>query len=118
MGHITKNLLRIFLLKIHYPLKILQNHILKFFMYFSYSYSCTNVMAGFHIPGDLYFPKQGNVGQIEEDPEEMIEEDPEEDSHEEEDREEDQEDTDSEPQVYNPHPVPAPRRNFQGPTPR
>ena len=40
-------------------------------------------MAGFHLPGDPYYPNQGNGGWIEEDPEELFEEelgeDPEED---------------------------------------
>ena len=39
-------------------------------------------MAGFHLPGDPYFPNQGNAGWIEEEPEELIEEDPEEDPEE------------------------------------
>ena len=31
-------------------------------------------MAGFHLPGDPYYPNQGNGGWIEEDPEEDPEE--------------------------------------------
>ena len=46
-------------------------------MYFSYLYSRTHIMAQFHMPGDPYFPNQGNGGWIEEDlgedPEEVME---------------------------------------------
>ena len=66
-------------------------------------------MAGFHHPGDPYYPNQGNGGWIEEDPEEdeePIELD-------------DDSGTDSEPEVINPPPAQPPvfERNFQGPTP-
>ena len=44
---------------------------------FSYLYSRTDAMAGFHLPGDPYFPNQGNGGWIEEDPEEILENEPE-----------------------------------------
>ena len=43
-------------------------------------------MAGFHIPGDPYYPNQGNSGWLEEDPEE----DPEEVEEEEEPMEEEE----------------------------
>ena len=102
MVHITKNSLKVFLLKIYYPSKILQNYTLKFFIYFSYPYSRTDAMEGFHIPGDPYFLNQGNAGCIEEDPVEIMEEDPEDNLEEEEEEEDDHEDTDSEPEVYNP----------------
>ena len=37
----------------------------------------TDAMAGFHLPRDLYFPRQGNVGWLEpEEPEEDPEEEP------------------------------------------
>ena len=68
-------------------------------------------MAGFHPPGDPYYPNQGNGGWVEEDPEEdeePIELDEGDDSG-----------TDSKPEVINPPAAqpPAIRRNFQGPTP-
>ena len=68
-------------------------------------------MAGFHPPGDPYYPNQGNGG--------WVEDDPEEDEEPIELEEGDGSGTDSEPEVINP-PVaqpPAVRRNFQGPTP-
>ena len=43
-----------------------------------YLYSRTDNMAGFYLPGDPYFPNQGNGEWIEEDPEEGPMEDPEE----------------------------------------
>ncbi|KAL7609814.1 hypothetical protein Lser_V15G14034 [Lactuca serriola] len=91
-------------------------------------------MAGFHLPGDPYFPNQGNDGWIVEDPEEDSEEEPMEDEEtmedeepmeeeesvdgEEEEEEEDSDGTDSEPEVYNPHPTPVPPQHYQGPTPQ
>ena len=72
-------------------------------------------MAGFHIPGDPYYPNQVNEGWIEDDPkedseEEILEEEPEEESKEdpEEDPDEGSEEegdggsTDSEREVLNP----------------
>ncbi|KAL7609724.1 hypothetical protein Lser_V15G12742 [Lactuca serriola] len=50
-------------------------------------------MEGFHIPGDLYYPNQGNGGWIEDDPEE----DPEEEIPEEEPEEESEEDPEEDP---------------------
>ncbi|KAI3723373.1 hypothetical protein L2E82_34896 [Cichorium intybus] len=87
-------------------------------------------MAGFHLPGDPYFPDEGNNGWLngdpeedfEEDPEEDIEEDPEEDFEEdpkegEEMEEEDQwdeEEPEDEPEVIDPrHPV----RSIHAPPP-
>jgi len=66
-------------------------------------------MAGFHHPGDPYFPNQGNGGWIEDDPEE--DEEPIEVG--------DDSGTDSEPEVIDPPPIQPPVfvRNFQGPTP-
>ena len=75
-------------------------------------------MAGFHLPGDPYYPNQGNGGWIEEDPEEdpeEIEEEVEEEFEVEvgEEFEVDEEiveissGTDSEPEVYDP-PIPHP----------
>ncbi|CAI9291295.1 unnamed protein product [Lactuca saligna] len=49
-------------------------------------------MAGFHIPGDPYFPNQGNAGWIDDEPEEDPEEDPEEEPEEEDEQEEEEED--------------------------
>ena len=53
-------------------------------------YTLADSMAGFHHPGDPYFPSQGNNGWLEEseeepeeDPEEESEEEPEEDPEEE-----------------------------------
>lgn len=74
-------------------------------------------MAGFHLPGDPYYPNQGNGGWIEEDPEE-IEEEVEEEfevevgeefevDEEVEEEEEAASGTDSEPEVINP-PIPHP----------
>ena len=77
------------------------------------------------MPGDPYFPKQGNDGWIEqdpkEDPEEIMEEDPKEDLEEEEDEEEIEEDSNAESEVINPPYVArvlAHRQGYQGPTPR
>ena len=58
-------------------------------------YSCLDKMARFHLPGDPYFPNQGNGGWIKS---ELVEEDPEE-SSDEENEEEVQEDSDLEPEV-------------------
>ena len=53
---------------------------------FSHLYSRQDIMAGFHVPGDPYFPNQGNGGWIEQDPdkdlEELMEEEPEEEPQE------------------------------------
>ncbi|XP_052621764.1 uncharacterized protein LOC128127340 [Lactuca sativa] len=93
-------------------------------------------MAGFHLPGDPYFPNQRNVGWIVENPEEDSEEEPMEDDEpmedeepmeeeesvdgeeEEEEEEEDSDGTDSEPEVYNPHPAHVPPQHYQGPMPQ
>ena len=97
-------------------------------------------MAGFHLPGDPYFPNQGNADWIEEEPEELIEEDPEEDPEEEPEEEEeevdeeeeeeeddevdmDEEESEEEPEeeVFNPPyiaRVPANRWGHNGPEPR
>ena len=97
-------------------------------------------MAGFHLPGDPYFPNQGNAGWIEEEPEELIEEDPEEDPEEEPEEEEeevdeeeeeeeddevdmDEDESEEEPEeeVFNPPyiaRVPANRWGHNGPEPR
>ena len=40
----------------------------------SYPYFRVDIMVGFFIPGDPYFPNKGNGGWIEEDPEEDPEE--------------------------------------------
>lgn len=136
MGHnFIKNILK----KLFSSIKSQKFTLKVFFIYFSYPYSRTNIMAWFHLPGDPYFPIQGNGGWIEEDleedPQEVMEEepgdepeeepeegDPEEDLEKEEDEdEEDQENIDLELEVYNlPRVVryPAPRQNFQGPMPR
>ena len=56
-------------------------------------------MAGFHLPGDPYFPKQGNGGWIEPEPEEEPEEglaEPVVDSEEEESDDDDVDDSDAE----------------------
>ncbi|XP_042755627.1 uncharacterized protein LOC122196596 [Lactuca sativa] len=56
-------------------------------------------MAGFHIPGDPYFPNQGNARWIDDEPEQQIEEDPEEDPEEnpeEEPKEEDKQEEEEE----------------------
>mgnify|MGYP001550376926 CR=1 FL=1 len=37
--------------------------------YFLYPFSCIDIMAGFHIPGDPYFPNEGNDGWFREEPE-------------------------------------------------
>ena len=81
-------------------------------------------MAGFHLPGDPYFPDQRNGGWLGADPEEdnsvVLEEEDFEESFKEENEDEMQEDSDSEPEVYNPPQVvqnPNPRQDFQGPTP-
>ncbi|XP_052622650.1 M phase phosphoprotein 10-like [Lactuca sativa] len=116
-------------------------------MSFSPPISRADDMAGFHIPGDPYFPNQGNAGWIEEEPEQQIEEDPEEDpkedpeedpeeeseeeqEEEEEDEEEEEEDDDivmieneieEELEVFNPPyiaRVPAHRFGYNGPEPR
>ncbi|XP_023764489.1 uncharacterized protein LOC111913002 [Lactuca sativa] len=50
-------------------------------------------MAGFHLPGDPYFPNQGNVGWVKEEPEQQIEDDPEENP-----KEEPEEDPEEEPE--------------------
>ena len=87
-------------------------------------------MAGFHIPGDPYYPNQGNGGWIEEDPEEdpdeievEVEEEFEVDEEVEEEPIEEEEEvtdgTDSEPKVINP-PAPRPPEvgiSYQGPIP-
>ena len=86
-----------------------------FILYLLHPYSRTDVMAGFHLPIDPYFPNKGNGGWAEEEPEEIIEDDPEE---EEEDEEGMEDDSDEEPEVYDPLPTHAPGRNFQGPTPQ
>ena len=72
-------------------------------------------MVGFHLPGDLYFPNQGNRGwledELEENPEIPLGDDFAENFS---------EDDDSGSEAYNPLPVaqnPNPRQNFQGPTP-
>lgn len=72
-------------------------------------------MVGFHLPGDPYFPNQGNVGRIDAEPE---------DNHviplDDDFAEDFLEDTDSEPVAYNPLPLaqnPNHHQNFQGPTP-
>ncbi|XP_023744973.1 uncharacterized protein LOC111893139 [Lactuca sativa] len=79
-------------------------------------------MARFHLPGDPYFPNQGNADWIVEDPEEDPKEEPMEEEEsvdgEEEEEEEDSDGTDSEPEVYNPHPAPIPPQHYQGPTPQ
>ncbi|KAL7612576.1 hypothetical protein Lser_V15G05628 [Lactuca serriola] len=70
-------------------------------------------MAGFHLPGDPYFPDQGNASwieeeAIEEDPEEDLEEDPEEEPEEEEEEDDDveiemfEDESEEEPEVFNP----------------
>ena len=103
-----------------------------------YPYSRTDVMAGFHLPGDPYFPNQGNGGWIEEEPEEdleeMFKEEPEEDPEEAEEEEpeedeieeemeedEDEEESEEEPEVIN-HPyiakVLANRFGYNGLEPR
>ena len=96
-------------------------------MYFSYLYSRTEDMARCHMPGDPYFPNQGNGGWIEEDPKEdpkelmEEEEEPEEDQEEEEVEEETEEESDAESEVINPPyvaRVPAHRLGYQGPMPR
>ncbi|XP_052621745.1 uncharacterized protein LOC128127322 [Lactuca sativa] len=53
-------------------------------------------MAGLRLPGDPYFPNQGNVGWIEKEPGEPIEEDPEKDPEEEPEEEEDEVDEEDE----------------------
>ncbi|KAL7608232.1 hypothetical protein Lser_V15G12309 [Lactuca serriola] len=72
-------------------------------------------MAGFHIPGDPYYPNQGNGGWIEKDTEEFevevgeeyeVDEEVEEEEEPIEEEEEVTDGTDSEPEVINP---PAPR---------
>lgn len=87
-------------------------------------------MAGFHIPGDPYFPNQGNGGWLggepEEDPKEVFEEEPEEDPNEEpeedeEEESEDEEESEEEPEIFNPPylaRVPANRFDHIGPIPR
>ncbi|KAL7613576.1 hypothetical protein Lser_V15G05434 [Lactuca serriola] len=84
----------------------------------------TGAMAGFHLSGDPYFPNQGNAGCIVEEPEEDSEDEPMEDEEPMEEEEsidgeedEDSDGTDSEPEVYNPHPAPIPPQHFQYPTP-
>ena len=85
-------------------------------------------MAGFHLPGDPYYPNQGNGVWIEEDPEEdpeeieeefKVDEEVEEEEEPIEEEEEVTDGTDSEPEIINP-PVPRPpevRMGYQGPIP-
>ncbi|KAL7610703.1 serine/threonine-protein phosphatase 4 regulatory subunit 2-like [Lactuca sativa] len=86
--------------------------------------SKTDKLAGFHLPGDPYFPNEGNAGWLEAKPEDMIEEDPEEDAEEdpeeeeEEVEEEEEEDEEEGPEVYDPLPAHAPARDYPGPTPQ
>ena len=89
----------------------------KLFMYFTYLYSRTDTMAGFHILRDPVFTNQGNGGWIEEDPEEIMEEGRHVEFEEEEEKEE--EESDAETEVINPPfiaRVPTHRRGYNGPT--
>ena len=66
-------------------------------------------MAGYHLPGDPYYPNHGNEGWVVEDPEEDTDEEPFEDSE--------SSGTDTEPPVYNPPkaiPPPPVRKRYQG----
>ena len=74
-----------------------------------------DAMVSFHLPGDPYYPNQGNGGWIEDDQEEIMEK-------EEEFKEGMQEDSDSDPEDNNlplvaPIQNPNPRLGFQGSTP-
>ena len=72
-------------------------------------------MAEFHLPGDPYFPNQGNGGWIEDEPKENHEIPLDDDF-----AENFPEDSDSGAEAYNPSPVaqnPKLRQNFQGPMP-
>lgn len=86
-------------------------------------------MAGFHLPGDPYFPNQGNKGLLEEEPEEEPEElevepktpavDFEEQELDVSDKENEEDDSDAESEVINPpymDRVPAHRMGPNGPT--
>ncbi|KAI3522222.1 hypothetical protein L1887_11706 [Cichorium endivia] len=91
-------------------------------------------MAGFHLPGDPYFPDEGNNGWLNEEPEEDFEEDPEEEFEEEpeeeieedpegnievdfeEDEEMEEGDSEAESEVYDP-PYPVRERNAPLPPP-
>ena len=83
-------------------------------------------MAGSHIPGDPYFPNQGNGGWIEEypkeEPEEIMEKESEEEFEEEinVEEEEEEDELDAESEVINPPyvaRVPAHCVGYNGPTP-
>lgn len=105
---------------------ILQNHTPIPFLCHLHLAPCTYIMAGFHLPGDPYFPNQGNRGWIQEDPEEDPEVQMEEDTEEQmgdvedDDDDSDEEDFDAESEVINlpyvAH-VPVHRQCYQGPTP-